>query len=240
MVLVTTRRYAETLEVGDPVAQAKVYQAQAVDELIFLDLDASLESRAPTVDVIRAAAREVFMPLTVGGGVRSLEDFRLLLRSGADKVAVNTAAVETPELIGAAASAFGSQCVVVSIDFRRAADGTCRVWSRGGTASTDLDPVDWARECERRGAGELLLTSIDRDGTRSGLDLDTTRRVADAVSVPVIASGGCGSAAHIVDGLRLGGADAVAAGTYFSLKDENPIQTRSQIANAGISIRLHR
>lgn len=239
-VLVTTLRYDYPVRIGDPVSQARVYQAQAADELIFLDLDATVEQRGPVVDVIRQTARNVFMPFTVGGGVRSLDDFRTLLSNGADKISVNSAAAAEPDLIDRAAKAFGAQCVLLSIDYRREDDGQYRVWTRGGTKRTDLDPVDWAREGESRGAGEVLLTSIDRDGTREGLDLGLTSAVADSLSIPVITSGGCGLAAHFIDGFLEGGADAVAAGTFFCFKDENPMQARAQIRNAGVPIRIHR
>ena len=239
MVLVTTVRFQEVIEIGDPVSQAKIYEAQAADELVFLDLDASVENRNTLVDVVRKAAEEIFMPFTVGGGVRSLEDFRRLLSNGADKVSVNSGVVENPELVSRAAKMFGAQCVVLSIDYRRDAEGHYTVWTRGGRVRTAMDPVAWAVEGEARGAGEILLTCIDRDGMRSGLDVELTRRVAERVSIPVITSGGCGSAAHFVEGFLLGKADAVSAGTYFCFKDENPMQTRAQIRNAGIPIRLH-
>lgn len=239
MVLVTTKRFSDPVEIGDPVSQAKIFEAQAADELIFLDLDATAQSRSPRIDMVRRAAEEIFMPFTVCGGVRSLEDFRLLLANGADKVGVNTAAVLDSSLIRKASAAFGAQCVVLSIDCRREDDGSYRVWTHGGRVKTNLDPAEWAAEGERLGAGEILLTSIDRDGTRSGLDVELTRSVVDRVSVPVIASGGCGMAAHFVEGFQLGRAHAVSAGTYFCFKDENPMQTRSQIRNAGIPIRLH-
>ncbi|MFZ5994615.1 MAG: imidazole glycerol phosphate synthase subunit HisF [Thermodesulfobacteriota bacterium] len=239
MVLVTTVQFGEVIEIGDPVSQAKIYEAQAADELIFLDLDASLENRETVIDVVKKAAEEIFIPFTVGGGVRCITDFRTLLSNGADKVSVNTAAVETPDLINKASEIFGAQCVVLSIDYRRDGDEKCRVWVKGGRYKTDLDPVDWAVEGEKRGAGEILLTSIDRDGTRNGLDLALTKRVTEAVSIPVIASGGCGMASHFVDGFIVAKADAVSAGTYFCFKDENPMQTRSRIRNAGIPIRLH-
>ncbi|MRR14533.1 imidazole glycerol phosphate synthase subunit HisF [archaeon] len=180
------------------------------------------------------------MPFTVGGGVVSLEDFKLLLSNGADKVSVNTAAVNDPDLIIRASDRFGSQCVVLSIDYRQDEDGRYFVWINGGSKKTGLDPVLWAQEGVSRGAGEILLTSIDRDGSRKGLDLNITRMVAESVSVPVITSGGCGLASHFVDGFSQGKADAVSAGTYFCFKDENPMQTRSQIKNAGIPIRIHR
>lgn len=239
-VLVTTVQFGEVVEIGDPVSQAKIYEAQAADELIFLDLDATPQSRPTMVGVVRKTAEQIFMPFTVGGGVRSIADFRTLLSNGADKVSINTAATEAPDLVNAASEMFGAQCVVVSIDYRRREDGQYRVWTRGGRVETGRDPVDWAVEAERRGAGELLLTSIDRDGTRRGLNLELTRWVVDSVSIPVITSGGCGSAAHFIDGFLIGKADAISAGTYFCFKDENPMQNRAQIRNAGIPVRLHR
>ena len=239
MVLVTTIRFGEALEIGDPVSQAKIFQDQAADELIFLDLDASAENRENLVDVVRTAAEQVFMPFTVGGGVRSLDDFRSLLSNGADKIAVNTAALQRPDLIDEAAERFGNQCVVLSVDARRNADGSCTAWTHGGKNDSGRDVLDWCLEGERRGSGEILLTSVDRDGTREGLDIELTRMVTDNVSVPVITSGGCGLAEHFVAGFLEGGACAVSAGTYFCFKDENPMQTRSQIRNARIPIRLH-
>ncbi len=239
MVLVTTIQFNEVVEIGDPVSQAKIYEAQAADELIFLDLDASAENRDTTIEVVQRSAEEIFMPFTVGGGVRSVGDFRKLLSCGADKISINTAAVEMPGLINEASEIFGSQCVVVSIDYRKGREGTYHVYTRNGKFDTGLDPVGWARECEDRGAGEILLTSIDCDGTRTGLDLLMTKRVAEAITIPLITSGGCGSANHFVGGFVEGGADAVSAGTYFCFKDENPMQTRSQIKNAGVPIRLH-
>lgn len=237
-VLVTTIQFQEVIEIGDPVSQAKIYEAQAADELIFLDLDATRENRGPLVDVVKKAAEHIFMPFTVGGGVRAVADFRQLLANGADKVAVNTAAVARPRLIREAADTFGSQCVVLSIDYRCERGDSYRVWTHGGRERTELDPVAWALEGERRGAGEILLTSIDRDGTRSGLEIEVTRQVAESVSIPVITSGGCGLASHFVEGFLQGKADGVSAGTYFCFKDENPRQTRAQISNAGIPIRL--
>jgi cyclase len=239
MVLVTTIRFGETMEIGEPVSQAKIYQAQAADELIFLDLDATTGNRDIVIDVVRQAALEVFMPFCVGGGVRSLNDFRVLLANGADKVSINTVAVENPGLINEASAMFGSQCVVLSVDFKADGNGRYSVWHHGGKVKTDLDPVQWAMEAERRGAGELLLTSIDRDGTRKGLDLELAKELADRVAIPIILSGGCGLAEHFVEGFIKGRADAVSAGTYFCFKDENPMQTRAQIQNAGIPIRLH-
>jgi cyclase len=239
IVLVTTKQFDEILEIGDPISQAKIYEAQAADELIFLDLDASIQGRKTRIDTVRKAAEEIFMPFTVGGGVSSLDDFRTLLSNGADKVSINTSAVLNPNLINNASEIFGAQCVVLSIDYRKDSDGKYFVWIRGGTQKTEIDPLKWAKEGVLRGAGEILLTSIDRDGTRTGLDIDLTREIAENVSVPIITSGGCGAASHFIDGFISGKADAVSAGTYFCFKDENPMQTRSQIKNAGIPIRLH-
>ena len=239
MTLVTTVQFDKGVEVGDPVSQAKIYQAQAADELVFLDLDATPNDRKPMAHIIRKAAEEIFMPMTIGGGVRSLEDFRLMLENGADKVAINTAAVANPRLITEAADRFGAQCVVVSIDFKHDETGAYSVWTRCGKEQTPLHPVEWAQQAEELGAGELLVTSIDRDGTRKGLDVEMTARIAESVGVPVIASGGCGVALDFVDGFLKGKADAVSAGTFFSFQDQNPMQTRAHIANAGIPIRLH-
>lgn len=238
MVLVTTKNFSSYHEIGDPVSQAKIYQAQAADELIFVDIDPETHGKQVLVDVIAKVSEEIFMPITVGGGVKSLEDFRVFLKNGADKVTINTAAVKNPNLINDAADAYGSSTVVVSIDYRFK-NGRYEVWINGGKDKTGLDAFDWAVEAEKRGAGEILLTSIDRDGTRDGLELALTRRVAEAVSIPVITSGGCGRASHFVAGFLEGGASAVASGTYFSFRDENPMQTRAQIRNAGIAIRLH-
>ena len=239
MVLVTTVNFDKVIQIGDPVSQAKIYEAQAADELVFLDLDASVDNRGTMVEIIKRTSEEIFMPITVGGGVRSIADIRNLLNSGADKVSINTAAVENPDLINEASEMFGAQCVVLSIDYKQSKDGSYQVWTRGGKKMVELDPVSWALEGEKRGAGELLLTSIDCDGTRSGMDTELTAVVANQVSIPVITSGGCGLASHFIDGFLQGKADGVSAGTYFCFKDENPMQTRSQIKNAGIPIRLH-
>ncbi len=240
IVLVTTKQFDGYFEIGDPVSQAKIYEAQAADELIFVDIRPTEKSVSILADVVKRAASEIFMPITVGGGVRTLDDFRTLLVSGADKVSINTAAVENPDLIKRASNMFGAQCVVLSIDFRQDQSGDYHVWKRGGKEKTDLHPLAWAEEGERLGAGELLLTSVDRDGARSGLDIALTRKVAEHVTIPVIASGGCGLAKHFVEGFIDGRADAVSAGTYFCFKDENPMQARAQIRNAGIPIRLHK
>jgi cyclase len=239
IALVTTIGFNKIIEIGDPVSQAKIYQAQAADELVFLDLDAHTHDKGIVIDVIRSAAEQIFIPFTVGGGVKSIEDFRLLLSNGADKVSINTAAVENPALISEASGIYGAQCVVVSIDFKKNEDGTYSVWIKGGKQKTNLDPVAWAVECERLGAGELLITSIDHDGSRKGLDLVITEKITSSVSIPVITSGGCGLTSHFIEGFIKGKADAVSAGTFFCFQDQNPMQTRAHIKNAGIPIRIH-
>lgn len=238
-VLVTTVGFERVLDIGDPVSQAKIYEAQAADELVLLDLDSGAPRNEAVLSVLRRIAQEIFMPFTVGGGVRTVDDFRVLLSAGADKVCINTAAVADPGLIDAASQRFGTQCVVLSIDYRQHVDGRREVFVDGGRRATGLDAVAWATEAVARGAGEILLTSIERDGSRSGLDVELIRQMADAVAVPVIAAGGCGIARHFVEGFVQGGADAVASGTFFSFKDQNPMQTRAHIKNAGIPIRIH-
>ena len=237
LVLVTTKRFDEIIEIGDPVSQAQIYQAQAADELMFINIAGNSESMDQVISIVRKTAEQVFMPFTVGGGVSSLEHFRLLLKNGADKVSINSAAVAKPELIREASEFFGAQCVVVSIDCKRKQDGRYSVWTQCGKKDTALDPEKWAVECERLGAGEILLSSIDQDGTGLGLDCDLIARVSKSISIPLIVSGGCGVAAHFVDGFK-SGASAVAAGTFFCFRDQNPIQARSQIKNAGIPIRI--
>ena len=196
-------------DVGDPVALATRYEAEGADEITFLDIAASAEARATLLEVARRTAERLFIPLTIGGGVRTADDMARALRAGADKVSVNSAAVARPALLTEAAERFGAQCVVASIDARRDADGVARVWVKGGREATPLEAVAWAQECVARGAGEILLTAIDRDGARTGYDVALTRQVAQAVSVPVIASGGAGEARHLVEALRDGQADAV-------------------------------
>ena len=239
MVLVTTRAFDQVIEIGDPISQAKIYEAQFADELIFLNLDATpIDADAPLIELLRRAASETFMPIAVGGGVRSTADFDVLLDNGADKVCVNSGAIADPSLIERAAAIFGAQCVVVSIDYRHLPDGTARVFARGGREATALDPVDWAVRAAALGAGEILLTDIDRDGGGAGLDVALIRNVADRVRVPVIAAGGCGLAQHFVSGFVDGHAEAVAAGTFLCFRDQNPMQTRAQVRNAGVAIRV--
>lgn len=201
-------RFEGLRDVGDPVELAARYEAEGADEIVFLDISASAEARTTLLETVRRAAEAVFIPLTVGGGVRTVDDVACVLRSGADKVSINTAAVARPELLSEGAERFGSQCVVASIDAKRE-QAAWRVWTHGGSVRTEIDAIEWARECVARGAGEILLTSIDRDGARSGFDLALTRAVSDAVPVPVIASGGAGSAAHVRDAVVDGRADAV-------------------------------
>jgi cyclase len=238
MVLVTTVNYDKIINAGDPVSQAKIYEAQSADELIFLNINPSSENKNLVLNIIRKVSEEIFMPITIGGGVNTVEDFRDLLSNGADKVSINTSAVEKPELIAAASKKYGAQCVVVSIDYKNV-NGKNKVFINGGKTPTDLNPIDWAVECERLGAGEILLTCIDNDGTQSGIDTEILKELCNRVKIPVIASGGCGLASHFIDGFNAG-ADAVSAGTFFCFKDQSPIQTRSHISNAGIPIRLHK
>lgn len=238
-VLVTTKRYSEVLDVGDPVSQAKIYEAQLADELIVLNIDGTqIAGDDVILQLIERLASETFMPLAVGGGVRTVEDFALLLERGADKVCINTAALTNPDLIASAADRFGAQCVVVSIDFRIDPSGKPRVHVASAQQPTQLEVLEWATRAADAGAGELLLTDADRDGTGGGLNTAVCCAVADAVSIPVIAAGGCGLAEHFVDGFLRGNAEAVAAGTFFCFRDQNPIQTRAHIRNAGIDIRM--
>jgi cyclase len=238
-VLVTTTGYRETIEVGDAVSQAKIYEAQLADELIVLNIDGTpIRDDEVVLKLIERLASETFMPLAVGGGVRHADDFGLLLERGADKVTVNQAALDDPSLIADAASRYGSQCVVVSIDFRVDADGVPRVYRGHASTPTPWTLLDWACEAVRFGAGELLLTDADRDGCGVGLNLDAIAAVARTVDVPVIASGGCGLAEHFAEGFTKAGAEGVSAGTFFCFRDQNPMQTRAHIRNAGVSIRM--
>jgi imidazole glycerol-phosphate synthase subunit HisF len=238
MVLVITRQFNNVTEIGDAVSQAKIYQDQAADELIFINIDRVDKDIDKLSKVIRKVAEEIFMPVTVGGGVVSEDHFRILLANGADKISINTIAVGDPSFITRAADKYGAQCVVVSIDYKKINDTTYKVFTNCGRQQTELDPVEWAIEAEKKGAGEILLSSIDNDGMRKGLDLSITRQVSEAVSIPVITSGGCGLAQHFSEGFLGGKADAVAAGSFFAHRDQNFMQTRSQIKNAGINIRV--
>ena len=225
-------------DAGDPVELAARYDAEGADELVFLDITASADARDTMVDVARRVADEVFIPFTVGGGVRSVDDARRLLLAGAEKVSVNTAAVERPELVTELADEFGAQCVVVAIDARRQALGDgFEVTTHGGRTPTGRDAVAWARQVATSGAGEILLTSMDRDGTRDGFDLDLTRAVSDAVGVPVIASGGVGTLDHLVEGVLDGGADAVLAASIFHYGEHTVAEAKATLERAGLIVR---
>jgi imidazole glycerol-phosphate synthase subunit HisF len=237
--MVKGRQFANYRDTGDPRSAVRIYSAQDADELIFLDIQASVQSRAALLDVVRNAAAECFMPLAAGGGVRLLEDVRGLLLAGADKVVINTAAVEDPALISAAAEHFGTQCIVGAIDYRDG-DGGGRVWIRSGSQPTDLDPLTHARALAERGAGELLLNSIDRDGMMQGYDLELADRIANAVSVPVIVCGGAGNFLHLTDALSKTAVSAAACASLFHFGDNNPIRARSYLRNMSVPMRVLR
>ncbi len=228
--------FVELRDAGDPVELAARYDAEGADELVFLDITASSDARDVMLDVARRTAEEVFIPFTVGGGIRSTDDARRLLRAGADKVSVNTAAVARPSLVAEIAEEFGSQCVVVAIDARLTPSGRFEVVTHGGRRPTRWDAVDWAAQAERLGAGEILLTSMDRDGTQEGFDLPLIRAVSDAVNVPVIASGGVGALAHLADGVAAG-ADAVLAASIFHFGAHSIAEAKSALAAAGVRVR---
>jgi imidazole glycerol-phosphate synthase subunit HisF len=236
-------RFVDLVDAGDPVELAARYDAEGADEVVFLDITASADARQTMVELARRTAEEVFIPFTVGGGVRTPDDARGLLRAGADKVAVNTAAVARPEVVSELAREFGAQCVVVAIDARRVPSdsGGARlafeVFTHGGRRATGLDAVAWAAECERRGAGEILLTSMDRDGTRDGYDLELTRAVSSTVGVPVIASGGVGSLDHLAEGALAGQADAVLAASIFHFAEHTVREAKRHLAARGVAVR---
>lgn len=222
-------------DAGDPVELAARYDAEGADELVLLDITATTEDRATMVDVVRRAAEAIDIPLAVGGGIRSVEDARRLLEAGASKVSVGSAAIAHPEIVGELAAEFGSDAVIVAVDATGRADGPgWVVLARGGSTRTELDAVAWAVEAERLGAGEILLTSLDRDGTRDGFDLELTRAVSDAVGIPVVASGGVGTLEHLVEGIRVGGADAVLAASIFHFGEHSIAEARAALTEAGI------
>ncbi len=229
--------FVDLRDAGDPVEQARVYDKAGADELCFLDITASHEKRDIMLDVVRQTAEECFMPLTVGGGVRSTEDIRTLLAAGADKVAMNTAAVDDPELVRAGAEKFGSQCIVVAVDAKSNSAGGFEVFTHGGREATGLDALDWVKRLAELGAGEIFLTSMDRDGTRAGYDVELTRAVADSLTIPVIASGGVGVLDHLVEGVRDGHASAVLAASIFHFGEHTIAEAKAHMAAAGVPVR---
>jgi cyclase len=229
--------FVQLRDAGDPVELAARYEQEGADELVFLDITASAEKRETMVQLARRTADEVFIPFTIGGGIRSVEDAQAVLDAGADKVSVNSAAVQRPELIGELAEVFGAQCVVLAIDARRVSGGSYEVFVNGGRTPTGRDAVEWAREGVQRGAGEILLTSMDRDGTEDGYELELTRQVADAVDVPVIASGGAGTLDHLVEAIQEGGADAVLAASIFHYGTYRIRDAKERLASAGVPVR---
>ena len=229
--------FVNLIDAGDPVENAKVYDQQGADELVFLDITASYEKRGIMIEVVKRTAEEVFMPLTVGGGIRTVKDIRNLLNAGADKVSINTAAVKNPDLITEGAKLFGSQCIVVAIDAKRKGD-TWEVYIHGGRTPTGLDAVKWAKEAVDRGAGEILLTSMDRDGTKAGYDIELTKAVSEAVSVPVIASGGAGKKEHFYEALTEGKADAVLAASLFHFKELSIPELKNYLKEKGVWVRV--
>ena len=225
-------------DAGDPVEVAAAYDKAGADEVVFLDITASSDHRATVVDMVRKVAEKVFIPFTVGGGIRTVEDFKVLLREGADKISINSSAINTPELISDAADKFGSQCVVVAIDARRREDGSgWNVYKNGGRIDTGLDAVEWAMKANQLGAGEILLTSMDCDGTKAGYDLELTRQIADNVSIPVIASGGAGTKEHFLEALTEGHADAALAASLFHYKELEIADLKNYLADQGVSVR---
>ena len=231
--------FVDLRDAGDPVEVAKVYDKEGADELVFLDITASSDARNTVVDMVEQVAENVFIPFTVGGGIRTVEDFRTILRAGADKISINSSALNTPDLISDAAYKFGSQCVVVAIDAKKRADGSgWNVYKNGGRIDTGRDAVEWAMEAERRGAGEILLTSMDGDGTKAGYDLNVTSQIADAVSIPVIASGGAGELSHFYDAFSEGHADAALAASLFHYKELTIREVKEYLRDKGIPVRL--
>ncbi|WP_407313037.1 imidazole glycerol phosphate synthase subunit HisF [Desulfosporosinus sp. SB140] len=229
--------FVQLRDAGDPVELAALYDQEGADELVFLDITASSDKRETMVDVVRRTAEQVFIPFTIGGGLRTIEDIRKMLRAGADKVSLNTSAVQNPRLIQEGAYAFGSQCIVLAIDARSTAPGQWEVYIHGGRTATGKDVLTWAEEAEKLGAGEILLTSMDRDGTKAGYELELTRAVSRAVSLPVIASGGVGTLEHLAEGLTLGEADAVLAASIFHYKEYSIEEAKRYLAERGILVR---
>lgn len=230
--------FVDLKDAGDPVEIAAAYDAAGADEVVFLDITASSDARATVIEMVRRVAERVFIPFTVGGGIRTVDDFRALLREGADKISVNSAAIDQPRLIADAADKFGSQCVVLAIDAKRRADGSgWNIYKNGGRIDMGIDAVEWAMQADRLGAGEILLTSMDCDGTKSGYDLELTRTIAQHVSIPVIASGGAGTKEHFYEALTEGKADAALAASLFHYKELEIMELKEYLAHRGVSIR---
>lgn len=230
--------FVNLVDAGDPVEIAAAYDKAGADELVFLDITASSDNRGTVVDMVRRVAEKVFIPFTVGGGIRTVEDFKVLLREGADKISINSSAINTPELISNAADRFGSQCVVVAIDARRREDGSgWNVYKNGGRIDTGLDAIEWAMKAHKLGAGEILLTSMDCDGTKAGYDIELTRMISQNVSIPVIASGGAGTKDHFYDALTEGCADAALAASLFHFKELEILDLKNYLAERGIAVR---
>lgn len=231
--------FVDLRDAGDPVEIAAAYDKAGADEVVFLDITASSDARATVVDMVRKAAENVFIPFTVGGGIRTVEDFKVLLREGADKISINSSAINTPRLISDAADKFGSQCVVVAIDAKRRIDGSgWNIYKNGGRIDVGIDAVEWARKVDTLGAGEILLTSMDCDGTKSGYDLELTKAIAQNVSIPVIASGGAGTLKHFEEALTVGKADAALAASLFHYKELEIRQVKEYLAGQGVPVRL--
>ena len=231
--------FVDLVDAGDPVAIAKAYDEAGADEVVFLDITASSDARATVIDMVRQVAANVFIPFTVGGGIRTVEDFKAILREGADKISVNSAAINRPELIREAAEKFGSQCVVVAIDAKRREDGSgWNIYKNGGRIDVGIDAIEWAKKVESLGAGEILLTSMDCDGTKAGYDLELTRAVSEAVSIPVIASGGAGTMEHFYEAMTEGKADATLAASLFHFKELEIKEVKQYLRDKGVSVRL--
>ena len=230
--------FVDLKDAGDPVETAAAYDKAGADELVFLDITASSDNRATVADMVRRVAEKVFIPFTVGGGIRTVEDFKLLLREGADKIAINSAAIMHPELIAEAADKFGSQCVVVAIDAKRCADGSFHIYKNGGRIDMGIDAIEWAVKAESLGAGEILLTSMDCDGTKAGYDIALTKAVSQAVRIPVIASGGAGCEVHFYEALTEGGAQAALAASLFHYKELEIRRLKEYLRDKGVSVRL--
>ena len=231
-------RFVDLIDAGDPVEQAKAYEKQGADELVFLDITASNEERKIMLDVVERTASECFMPLTVGGGLRNLDDIRTMLNAGADKVSLNTSALLNPKLISDASNKFGNQCIVVAVDAKKISDNKWRVFTHGGRNDTGKDLIEWVKEVERRGAGEILLTSMDADGTKDGYDLELNQQVSDAVSIPIIASGGAGNLDHLADAIIKGKANAVLAASIFHFGTYSISEAKEHLKSLNIPVRL--